>query len=53
MLFIVTPAGFEDLVREMSVPAANRTLPPSPQEPPDTEDLPALVAHYRCELIDD
>ena len=53
MLFIVTPAGFEDLVREMSVPAKNRTLPPGPQEPPDIEDLPALVASYGCELIDD
>ena len=53
MLFIVTPAGFEDLVREMSVPAAHRALPPGPQEPPDAGDLPALVASYGCELIDD
>jgi quercetin dioxygenase-like cupin family protein len=53
MLFIVTPAGFEDLVREMSVPAAHRALPPSPQEPPDAEDLPALLASYGCELTDD
>jgi quercetin dioxygenase-like cupin family protein len=44
MLFIVTPAGFEDLVRAISVPAANRALPPGLQEPPDIEDLPALVA---------
>jgi quercetin dioxygenase-like cupin family protein len=53
MLFIVTPAGFEDLVREMSVPAANRALPPNPQQPPHMEDLPALAASYGCELIDD
>jgi quercetin dioxygenase-like cupin family protein len=53
MLFIVTPAGFEDLVREASVPAANRALPPSPQEARDIEDLPALAASYGCELIDD
>jgi quercetin dioxygenase-like cupin family protein len=53
MLFIVTPAGFEDLVREMSVPAAERALPPSAQEPPNIEGLPALAASYGCELIDD
>jgi quercetin dioxygenase-like cupin family protein len=53
MLFIVTPAGFEDLVRAMSVPAAERGLPPSPQEPPNIEGLPALVARYGCELVDD
>ncbi len=52
MLFIVTPAGFEDLVRHLSVPAANRTLPPASQEPPDTEGLAALIASYGCELLD-
>ena len=29
MLFVMTPGGFEQLVREMSVPAAARTLPPA------------------------
>ena len=53
MLFIVTPAGFEDLVRAMSVTAAERALPPSPQEPLNIEGLPALVASYGCELVDD
>ena len=53
MLFIVTPAGFEDLVREMSVPAVERALPPGPQEPLNIEGLPALVASYGCELVDD
>lgn len=52
MLFIVTPAGFEDLVRRISVPAATRSLPPGPQEPPDGADLPALVAGYGCEILD-
>src|ERR1700737_1561286 len=28
MLFICTPGGFEDLVTDMSEPAATRTLPP-------------------------
>ena len=53
MLFIVTPAGFEELVRLISVPAQTRSLPPGPQEPADPADLPALVASYGCELLDD
>ena len=52
MLFIVTPAGFEDLVRLISVPAESRSLPPGPQEPADRSDFPALVASYGCELLD-
>jgi hypothetical protein len=52
MLFIVTPAGFEDLVRLISVPAESRSLPPSPQAPPDTADFTALVAGYGCEILD-
>lgn len=53
MLFILTPAGFEDLVRLISVPAVERSLPRGPQVPPDAEDLPAAVAAYGCELVDD
>ena len=52
MLFIVTPAGFEELVRLISVPAESRSLPPGPQEPADIADFPALVASYGCELLD-
>jgi quercetin dioxygenase-like cupin family protein len=52
MLFIVTPAGFEDLVRQMSVPAAERTLPPGYQEPPDLKGLGELIAGYGCEIVD-
>ena len=53
MLFVVTPAGFEELVRAISVPAQTRALPPGAQHPPDSDDLPALVASYGCELVDD
>jgi len=35
MLFIMTPGGFENLVREMSVPALSCTLPPASDEEPD------------------
>ena len=30
LLFMLTPAGFEDLLVKMSEPAASRTLPPAP-----------------------
>jgi quercetin dioxygenase-like cupin family protein len=52
MLFIVTPAGFEELVRHMSAPAADRTLPSSPQQPPDVEGLGELFGRYGCEIVD-
>jgi quercetin dioxygenase-like cupin family protein len=52
MLFILTPAGFEELVRLISVPAESRSLPPGPQDPPDIADFPALVDGYGCELLD-
>ena len=52
MLFIVTPAGFEELVRLVSVPAGHRGLPPSPQEPPGLADLGDVIAGYGCELVD-
>ncbi len=52
MLFILTPAGFEDLVRLISVPAAERALPPTPQEPAGLESLGELIAGYGCEILD-
>jgi hypothetical protein len=52
MLFIVTPAGFEELVRLISVPAQSRSLPPGPQESADIADFPDLVASHGCELLD-
>lgn len=51
MLFICTPGGFEDLVREMSVPAAGRTLPPPSDTPPDMELLAAIAVAHGCELL--
>jgi quercetin dioxygenase-like cupin family protein len=52
MLFILTPAGFEDLVRLMSVPAEDRALPSGPQEPPGIEDLGKLITSHGCEILD-
>lgn len=51
MLFICTPGGLEDLVREMSVPAASRTLPPPSDGPPDMELVAAIAVAHGCELL--
>ncbi len=51
MLFLVTPGGFEELVRAMSVPAGARTLPPPSDEEPDWERLAAVVQAHGCELL--
>jgi quercetin dioxygenase-like cupin family protein len=51
MLFICTPGGFENLVREMSVPAGSRTLPPPSDEAPDFERVAAIARANGCELL--
>jgi len=51
MLFILTPGGFEDLVRAMSVPAETRSLPSQDGPPPDIERVRAIAATYGCELL--
>jgi quercetin dioxygenase-like cupin family protein len=52
MLFICTPGGFEDLVRDMSEPAGSRTLPPPPEGEPDMERIAAIAQKHGCELLD-
>ncbi|NJM07102.1 cupin domain-containing protein [Candidatus Gracilibacteria bacterium] len=47
MLFILTPGGFEEMVIEMSVPAASRTLPLPPTEEPDWARIAAIVYSTR------
>jgi quercetin dioxygenase-like cupin family protein len=51
MLFILTPGGFEDLVRGMSEPAASLTLPPPSTEEPDWEHVATVAAANDCELL--
>ena len=51
MLFICTPAGFENLVIDMSEPAETRTLPPAPEGPPDMERVAAVAQANGCELL--
>jgi len=53
-LFLLTPAGFEGLIRETSELARSLTLPPPPEEPPDQaemEELMAIAARYGNEIV--
>ena len=52
MLFLLTPAGFEGLVRDMSEPAGDRTLPPPADGPPDMEMVAAVATAHGCELLE-
>ena len=51
MLFICTPGGFENLVREMSAPAESRTLPPAVDEEPDWDHVMRVARDNGCELL--
>ena len=52
MLFVCTPGGnFENVVRQMSVPAESRTLPPPSDEEPDFERVAAIAKANGCELL--
>lgn len=51
MLFIFTPGGIEDLIREMSEPARTRTLPPPSETEPDMKRLQAIAKKYGGELL--
>lgn len=56
MLFIFTPGGFEDLLRAISRPAEARTLPPSEDgAPPSEEEMRQMEAAIRaggCEILE-
>jgi len=51
MLFILTPAGFEGLIRELSEPAKSRSLPPPLEEEPDVERIQGLGQAYGVEML--
>lgn len=54
ILFILSPAGFEELIYATSEPAKELTLPPQPEGPPseaEMEQLGALVRQYGCEIL--
>jgi hypothetical protein len=48
MLILVSPAGFEHFVLEMSEPLTEPALPPAP---PDLAKLTALAAIYKIDIL--
>src|SRR3712207_2528106 len=61
LLFLLSPAGFEGFIEDISRPARTRTLPPSePEGPSDEDETPdetesesfaVLEARYGCEIV--
>jgi quercetin dioxygenase-like cupin family protein len=54
LLFILSPAGFEEFIYATSEPAKERTLPPQPEGPPseaEMEQLGAVARQYGAELL--
>ena len=47
LLFVLSPAGFEEFIYATSEPAKERTLPPSPEGPPDEAEMEQLRAVAR------
>jgi len=47
MLFVLSPAGFEEFIYATSEPAKGHTLPPAPEGPPSEAELEQLVAVAR------
>jgi len=44
LLFLLSPAGFEEFIYATSEPARERTLPPPPEGPPSEAEMEQLVA---------
>jgi mannose-6-phosphate isomerase-like protein (cupin superfamily) len=44
LLFILSPAGMEGLIREMGQPAKSLSILPPPEEPPDEAEMGRLMA---------
>lgn len=51
MLFLLTPGGFENLLRATSEPAAEARLPHEGEGMTDFEALPEIVQRYGCEIL--
>lgn len=49
MLYLFTPSGFEEMIREMSVPAEELTPPPPDIGPPD--NFVEIAARFGIELL--
>ena len=54
LLFVLSPGGFEDLVREMGEPTRELSIPPPPEAPPDEaeiERMAAIAARHGNEIL--
>lgn len=51
VVFVMTPGGFERLVRDMSDPASSRTVPPAGHPMPEVEAMDAIARRHGCELL--
>ncbi len=54
LLFLLSPAGMEGLIREMGEPARSLSIPPQPEEEPDEaemERLMGIAARYGGEIL--
>jgi quercetin dioxygenase-like cupin family protein len=54
LLFVLSPAGFEGLIRELGEPARSLTVPPQPEEEPDEaemERMDGIGARYGAETV--
>jgi quercetin dioxygenase-like cupin family protein len=54
LLFVLSPGGFEGLVRDMGEPAKELSIPPAPEAPPDEaemERMAAIAARYGNEIL--
>lgn len=54
LLFILSPAGFEEFIYATSEPAEELALPPAPQGPPDEaemQQLAELARQYGAEIL--
>jgi len=55
LLFILSPAGFEDLLREVGEPARALTMPPQPEAPPseaEMQQMAAIAAQHGVEFLE-
>jgi quercetin dioxygenase-like cupin family protein len=48
---VAQPAGFDQFVRVLSVPATTRTLPPATLEQPSPDHMTAIAAQHQIEIL--
>ena len=54
LLFVLSPGGFEGLIRDMGEPARELSIPPQPEAPPDEAEMQrmaAIAARYGNEIL--